>query len=278
VTGATGNVGSLVVERLLARGRRPGVFARDPDKAKARFGDRVDVQRGDLSDAGSLAAAVDGRSVVFLVNAGHDLAVRDKAAAEVAKAAGARVVKLSTIDAEQRNVGTGVWHREGEEAIRASGVAFTFVRPSGFMSNALFWARLIKANGVVRSATGEGRIPFIHPHDIADVSVEALLGEGQDGKAHGITGPEALSYPEMTAKIGAALGRDLRVEPMTDEEVRAEQLSWGVGEPEVLAHVSIYRAIREGRLAEVTDGVEKALGRKPLSFDRWVSENVGAFR
>jgi uncharacterized protein YbjT (DUF2867 family) len=90
-----------------------------------------------------------------------------------------------------------MWHVRGEAAIRTSGIAFTFVQPSGFMSNALFWARSIKSVGVIRTATGDGKIPFIHPQDIADVAAKALVSEAYRGSSLPITGPEALSYAEM---------------------------------------------------------------------------------
>ena len=278
ITGATGNIGSLVVARLLERGERPRVFVRDPEKARARWGDRVDVRVGDLADPRSLAAALAGASALFLVNMGSDLDERDAAGAEVSKQAGARLIKLSTIDAREQNVGTGVWHARGEARVRASGVSFTFVQPSGFMSNALYWARSIKSEGVVRSATADGKIPFIHPQDIADVAVEALTTRDHDGAALGITGPEALSYGEMTAKIGRAMGRTLRFETMTDEEARAQQIAWDAPAALVDARLSIFRAIREGRLAAVTDVVLRTLGRPPRPFDAWARENADAFR
>jgi uncharacterized protein YbjT (DUF2867 family) len=147
VTGATGDIGGRVADRLLAKGARVRVFARDAKKARMRFGDRVDIAVRDLSDPASLERAVRGIEALFLVNAGADLVMRDKAAAEAAKSAGVRlIVKLSTYDAAQQ-VGTGVWHAAGEAAIRASGVSFAFVRPSGFMDNVLHWAGSIKSEG-----------------------------------------------------------------------------------------------------------------------------------
>src|SRR5277367_6508030 len=169
ITGATGDIGSRVVKHLLALGARPRVFARDARKSRERFGDRVDVAVGDLADAGSLFAALAGVDALFLVNSGPEIASRDELAAKAAKAVGVKLlVKLSSMDAQQ-GVGTGVWHARGESAIRASGIAFTFVQPAGFMSNALGWAASIKPGGVVRAPTGDGRIAFIHPDDIAAV-------------------------------------------------------------------------------------------------------------
>jgi uncharacterized protein YbjT (DUF2867 family) len=278
ITGATGNVGSLVVERLIESGDRPRVFVRDPEKARARCGDRVDVFVGDLADAATLKAALAGADALLLVNSGPELAARDEAAAKAAKTAGVKhLVKLSSYDAQQ-NVGTGLWHARGESAIRATGIAFTFVQPSGFMSNALFWAGSIKAERVVRTCTGDGKIPFIHSQDIADVATMALTSRNYGGESLPITGPEALSYAQMTAKIGAAIGKALRFEPISDEQERRQMMADGDPEEVVAAHLSIYRAIREGRLAAVTNTVERILGRKPIRFDQWVQENAAAFR
>jgi uncharacterized protein YbjT (DUF2867 family) len=89
-------IGSRVVERLLERGDRPRIFVRDLEKARARYGDRVDIAVGDLAHAESLLAALEGIGALFLVNSGPELANRDTAAANVAKAAGVKnLVKLS---------------------------------------------------------------------------------------------------------------------------------------------------------------------------------------
>ena len=178
----------------------------------------------------------------------------------------------------QQDVGTGVWHARGEAAIRASGITFTFVQPTGFMVNALFWAASIKAGRVVRSATGDGKIPFIHTDDIAGVATEALTSRKYDGQALPITGPEALSYAQMAGKIGAVIGKPVRFEAISEEVVRQRMIADGDSEEMIAAHLSTYGAIREGRMAEVTGNVERVLGRKPITFDRWAQERVEAFR
>jgi uncharacterized protein YbjT (DUF2867 family) len=279
ITGATGNIGSLVVERLVSMGERPRIFVRDADKARARFGDRVDVITGDLADVTSLTDALRGVDAILLINSGPELAARDEAAAHAANVAGIKLlVKLSSFDAREQVVGTGVWHARGESAIRSSDIPFTFVQPSGFMVNALYWARSIKSDGVVRAATGDGKIPFIHSDDIADVATEALTTGSYAGHSLPITGPEALSYAEMTAKIAEATGRPLRFESMSEEVAREQQIAWGAEKALCDARLSIFRAIREGRLATVTDTVERILGREPITFDQWARENAAAFR
>jgi (4-alkanoyl-5-oxo-2,5-dihydrofuran-3-yl)methyl phosphate reductase len=277
VTGATGNIGGRVVERLLAKGARPRIFVRNLEKARERYGDRVEIAPGDLGDPASLARALEGVKVLFLASGGSDLAKIDEAAARIAKSEGVQLlVKLSTYDVAQQ-VGTGIWHAAGEAAIKASGISFVFVRPTGFMDNVRHWARSIKSEGIVRSATDDGRIPFVHAEDIADVSVAGMTTSHYLGKALPITGPEALSFAEMTAKLGAAIGKPLRFQPISDEEARQQQISWGAPPALVEARLLIFRAIREGRLAEVTDTIDRVLGRKAIPFDDWIRENAASF-
>lgn len=171
----------------------------------------------------------------------------------------------------------GAWHEKGEETIRAVGVPYVVVRPNGFMSNFLAWAPSIKAEGVVRSSTGSGRRPFIHPDDIAEVSVVALLDDACLGRALPITGPDSLTFAEATILIGRAIGRQLSYQVISDDEARERYARISGSTEETEAHVALWRAIREGRLAATTDMVEQIIGRKPLGQRQWISENVQSF-
>ncbi len=278
ITGATGDVGSRVVDLLLERGSRPRVFVRDLNKARMRFGDRVDYTQGDLSDTASLRAAFHGVDALFLVNIGPEIPARDQAAAHAAQSAGVRrIVKLSSMDVEQ-GLAIGAWHERGEAAIRASKIPFVFVQPTGFMSNLLAWSHSIRSEGVVRSSTGNGRRAFIHSADIAAVAVAALTTDDYLGQSLPITGPEAVSFPEVTERIAAAIDRPLRFEAISDAEALSRFSATGASAAEVDAHIALWRAIREDRLAGVTSNVERILGRPPLSLDQWISENTAAFR
>jgi (4-alkanoyl-5-oxo-2,5-dihydrofuran-3-yl)methyl phosphate reductase len=278
VTGATGDVGSRVVQKLLKRGNRPRVLVRNEAKARLLFGQQVDVFTGDLAESGSIRGALTGADTLYLVNVGPAIPERDEAAALLAKEAGVeRIVKLSSLDVEH-GLAIGAWHEKGEAAIRAAGIPFTFVRPTGFMSNLLAWAHSIKTDKVVRTSTADGRRPFIHSEDIAAVSVEALISEAYAGQSLAITGPDSLTFGEATAIIAEAIGEPLTYEAVTDDEAgeRYSRISGSAAETE--AHVALWRAIREGRLAGVTHEVERILGRKPISLRQWAAENANSFR
>jgi uncharacterized protein YbjT (DUF2867 family) len=279
IFGATGNIGARVTERLIARGERPSVFVRDARKARALFGEQVDLHVGDLErPRTSLTAALTGIDEIFLVTDGPELDSKDRAIAVAAKAAGVRhVVKLSTLDVHT-GVGTGPWHARGEQAIREAGLAFTFIQAAGFMTNAFGWCDSIRQRGVVRASTGTGTIAFIHPDDIAEVATAALLTRDHDGQSLVITGPRALSYGEMGELIGRAIGKRVAFEAISDQQAHAGVVRWAGKGPYADALVDIWRAVREGRLATVTDGVPRVLGRPATSFASWAEENADAFQ
>ena len=279
VFGATGNIGSRVAQRLINSGARPSVFVRSAKRAKALFGDKVDIHSGDLENPGrSLATALVGVDGIFLVTDGWDLAKQDRAVSFAASHAGVgHVVKLSTLDV-RTGIGTGPWHAQGEDAIRESGVAFTFIQAAGFMSNALSWSESIRREGVLRSSTGRGKIAFIHPDDTAAVAMASLTTRDYDGLALAITGPEALSYGEMAVSIGRAIGKPVRFEKITDGQAYARTVEWAGKGAYADALVDIWRAVRESRLDTVTDGVKQITGREPIPFDQWAVENASSFQ
>jgi uncharacterized protein YbjT (DUF2867 family) len=277
ITGATGEVGSRVVRQLLERNTRLRVLVRSEEKARSLFGDRVDVCVGDLAAPDSVRGAIHGADTVFLVNVGPAIPERDKAAAMICKEVGVRrIIKLSSLDVEH-GLAIGAWHEKGEAAIRTTGIPFTFVRPTGFMSNLLGWAHSIRTEGVVRSSTADGRRPFIHSEDIASVCLAALVNDEYSGEVLPITGPESLTFGEVTAIISEAVARPLSYQVISDEEARERYSRISGSQEETEAHVALWRAIREGRLAATTDRVERILGRKPITLRQWASENVRSF-
>jgi uncharacterized protein YbjT (DUF2867 family) len=199
ITGATGNIGSLVTERLIARGERPrilrpgqgqgeGALWRSRRYSRRRSGGRDDVAAGVCGRRYALPGQFRARTG----GAGRP-GGQDRVAAGVK-----HLVKLSSYDAREQNIGTGVWHAHGEAAIRASGIPFTFVQPSGIYGRTRSGGRdpsRPKASCV--RPPGEGRIPFIHSDDIADVAFRALTAPEYIGVSLPMTGPVALSYAEM---------------------------------------------------------------------------------
>lgn len=278
VTGATGTVGREVVAQLAATGQKVRALTRDASRTKFPAG--VEVAVGDLEKPETLAKALEGVERVFSLAIGPTLAEREKNLAVAAKQAGARhIVKLSVLGAGgQSRSAITEWHDAGEKAIQDSGLAWTFVRPSGFMSNALQWVATVKNQGKVFSNRGDGKFPSIHPRDIAAVAVKALTSPGHEGKAYAVTGPEALSMGEHVKILSEAAGRPIEYVALSDDAMREGMAKAGLPAPlaDALIQSGVY--VRSGKAAEVLPTLEQVTGRKALTFSEWARENAAAFK
>jgi uncharacterized protein YbjT (DUF2867 family) len=277
VTGATGTVGREVVAQLLASDQRVRALVRDP--SRARLDPRVELVAGDLTRPETLARAVQGAERVFSLALGPELAVHESNLARAAVRADVRhVVKLSVLGASGKGAGVTAWHDAGERVLRESGLDWTFVRPGAFMSNALGWRDTIRSQGKVFTHFGDGRLPVIHPRDIAAVAVRALTTPGHAGQAYPLTGPEALTTSEQVAILASAIGRPLEHVPVDDEQARAAMQAAGMPAYLVEALLPFGAIVRSGRAAEVLSTVEQVTGRPALTFAAWARENAPAFR
>ncbi|HEY4004554.1 MAG TPA: NAD(P)H-binding protein [Pseudonocardia sp.] len=276
VTGATGNVGRNVVAQLLAAGRRVRAVTRNPDAARLPRG--AEVFGADLAEPDSLDGALRGIERLFLFP-------RPETAEQVlalARRRGVRRVVLlsasAVLDHDERNL-IGAMHREVEDAVTASGLAATFVRPGGFAANALGWAPSIRAEGVVRAPYPELASAPVHERDIAAVATAALLEDGHEGAAYQLTGPHTLTQLEQVASIGVAAGRDIRFEEQTPQQARA-QLLRAMPAPVVdsLLHIWARLADPEPEPEKILPTVEQVTGRPPSTFAQWAHEHSEAFR
>jgi uncharacterized protein YbjT (DUF2867 family) len=217
---------------------------------------------------------------VFLLTPGVGL---DHAANAIAaaKAAGVgHIVHLSSFAVRGDPMpAMGRWHFEREQTVRASGIAATFLRPGGFMTNALDWAPTIRAGGYVVNPIGQGRYAPIDPADIAAVAALALSEDGHQGKEYVLTGAETFTVEEQVRLIAKAIGRDIEIrEPATlDEAVRSR---FPNGAPQALADAILegFALMRADTVGFRTRTVEQLLGRKPGAFVDWCARNADAFR
>jgi len=279
VTGASGTVGREVVAQLIAAGQRVRALARDPSKARAAVHRDAEVVQGDLALLSTLDAALQGVDRVFSLSTGPDIGAHEANLAAAAKRAGStRVVKLSVIGAGSGSDNAIVrWHEAGEKAFRDSGLAWTFVRPAGFMSNALGWISSVKAQGKVFLPSGQGKMVQVHPRDIAAVSVAALTNEGHEGKSYTLTGGEALSAREMVAILSAVLAKPIEYVAMPEDVAREQMLQAGMPRVVVEALLQWTARARAGENDQPLPTVQQVLGRRPISWREWVTENAPAF-
>lgn len=276
VTGATGNVGSEVVEQLLSSGQKVRVFTRDAARA-ARWGDRVEVAVGSFWEPDSFGRAAAGVEAIFLMNGGPEGGPFQQLIASAKSQGTSRIVFLSTSLAGDPESEIGAMHKEKEDAIRAAGLEGRFVRPGGFMSNAFQWIGSIKAEGTVYTSMGTGKFPPIAPEDIAAVAVKALTTPGLRQEIFELTGGELVTVPQQVNILAEVLGRPLRcVDVPTDRAVQG--LIQGGVPPHVAAAVGkSFEAVREGRATTIRDTVEQVTGKKPMTFAAWARKHAARF-
>lgn len=276
VTGATGNVGSEVVARLLADGEEVRVFTRDPGKV-AHLGDRVQAATGDFGEPDTFARAIAGAEGAFLMNGGPD-AESFRRLVAAAKAQGSpRIVFLSTNLVTAPDLQIGRLHKDKEDAIRESGLPGTFLRPDSFMTNAYQWIGTIKAEGVVYNPMGTFRAAPIAPGDIAAVAVKALKTPSHADEVFELTGGELLSVPEQVEILADVLGKPIRCVAVPTETAVQGLIRAGIPAQVAAAVGQSFEAVRDGRASDLRDTVERVTGRKPKTFEAWAREHASRF-
>ncbi|MGH2446370.1 MAG: NAD(P)H-binding protein [Thermoleophilaceae bacterium] len=273
ITGATGNVGHELVlilhaagkhVRALTRGERPHWLPED-----------VEVAAGDLDRPESLAGALTGVAGVYLLPGYRDMpgllaAIRDAGASNVVQLSGG-----SAASGDMSNAITAYMVRS-ETAVQESGLPWTILRPTAFMSNTLRWAPQLAAGDVVSAPFADVRTATIDPHDVAAVAAQALQEDGHDGRVYQPTGPDSLLPADQIQVLAEVLARDLRFEGQTNDEARQE-MSKSTPPEYVDAFFDFYVA---GSLDEshATTTVEDVTGHPPRSFEQWATAHAEAFR
>ncbi|NUR88719.1 MAG: NAD(P)H-binding protein [Nonomuraea sp.] len=268
VTGATGNVGSRLVTLLAEAGERVTAVSRQA----AEPPEGVRHVRADLGETAGLTAAFEGGDALFLLVAGED----PEGVLRAARDAGIRkVVLLSSLGAATRP--DAYRHPVAfEEAVRASGLEWTVLRPGGFHSNAYAWAGPVRASRTAAAPYAGVGLPTIDPEDIAEVAAAVLREDGHAGRTYELTGPAPTTPRERAAAIGEAIGEPVRFVEQTREEARAQMLAI-MPEPVVEGTLSILGAPLDAE-RRVSPDVERVLGRAPRSFADWATRNAAAFK
>lgn len=266
VTGATGQFGSIVVESLLKRGLADqlAVSVRNPARAISFQERGVDVRQGDFDDPASLARAFAGVDRILIVSTDGDNQTRipqHKNAVRAAQAAGVGFIAYTSLaNASHSPLGIGEVHRATEEAIRATGIPYAFLRNNWYLESELGFVQAAMAGAPIRTSAGKGRIGWALRADYAQAAAAVLAGSGHENAIYELSGPLA-SYDDFAGALGQVLGHQVPVEHV-DDAAFGESLT-NAGLPDFLVPIIVEYAskIRAGALAVESDDFQKLLGR-----------------
>ncbi|MFF3535472.1 SDR family oxidoreductase [Streptomyces sp. NPDC002466] len=281
VTGATGALGRLVVEELLATVPASGIAAvvRDAEKAAPLAGRGVELRVADYDRPETLKDAFRAGDRVLLIS-GSEVGRRvpqHTAVIEAAKEAGvAQLAYTGILGGPDADFRLADEHRATERLILDSGLPHTFLRNGWYTENYTANLAPVLAHGAVVANAGEGRIASATRADYAAAAAAVLTGEGHIGAAYELSGDVAWSPAEYAAEIARATGKEIAYRNVPAAEHR--EILVGAGVPEFFAGilVDVDEAIGRGRLAGTSGDLARLIGRPTTPLAETVAEAVAA--
>ncbi|MDB5430993.1 MAG: NmrA family protein [Caulobacter sp.] len=277
MTGLTTILGfnGLIGRKLLPLLREGGVSTR----TVGRSGGDIPF---DWDDAGTFKAALAGSISLYLVPPAMvaDPAPQVEHLLRVAREVGvARVVVVSSLGLSFPTEPPGSERHRYEDVVKASGLPWSIVRPSGFMQNFSegFMTPGIKHAGMIFSAAGAGAVAMVDSNDIAAAVLALLTQPDQTGKTFELTGPQAHTFAEMAAMISAVAGRPIGYQAISIDQMRQRMHEAGVTTDYADILLRDQRAISEGAAAKITTDIRELTGRPPTSFQHFVEINAPAW-
>jgi NAD(P)H dehydrogenase (quinone) len=283
VTGATGQLGRQIVDRLLTRlpPDQIGVSVRDPQSAQALADQGVRVRRGHFADAASLAYAFEGATQVLIVSVdemGGEAVKLHRAAIDAAAGAGARrILYTSHMGASASSHFQACRdHAETEEALLASGVPFTSLRNGFYATSATrFLSQAVESGQLVLPA--DGPVSWTAPADLAEAAAAILADEGCfDGPTPPLTAAQAFTFADLAGMAREVTGRVITRITAPDEQFREQLISHGVPVQMADGLLGIFTASRAGEFAHVDPAMAALIGRDPTGARTVLREQLSS--
>jgi uncharacterized protein YbjT (DUF2867 family) len=281
VTGAGGTVGGELVKKLRASGIkfRAGYYsAKKAEEAKQTGEDGVAI---DFARPETLRPALEGVDKVFLIsgNVPNQTDLELNVVRESKKAGVRHIVKSSVWGAESEAFSFAKVHRPVEKGIEASGMAYTFLRPNGYMQNmSNFYAGTIRTQVAFYLPARDARISYVDVRDIAAVAARVLTEKGHEGKAYDLSGPEALTHGQIAEKLSAAVGKKVSYVSLSDADFKKAAVASGVPEAAADAMIELFHYYISGEASRISPAIRQITGQEPISFDQYARDYAASFR
>jgi uncharacterized protein YbjT (DUF2867 family) len=281
VTGASGNAGRAVVDEM-RKSSMPfrAMYRSEEDARKAPAG--VPAVIADFASSESMKDALAGVDSVYLVCSPIPALVElESNVIDASRQKGVKHLILnSALGADDYPKSFPAWHRIVEDKLKASGLAFTILRPNSFMQNILsLIAPSVRQQGAFFAAMGDGRTSYLDLRDVAAVIARVLTSPGEHvGKTYELNGPEAVTYTELAQRIARVCDRPAKFVDIPEAAQRAGMLGLGMPEWQVDALLDLQRYYSNGRGGEVTEVLTQLLRRPPVKLDSFLREFRDSFR
>lgn len=266
VTGATGKLGSKIVEKLLETvpADQLAVSVRNPEKAEALRARGVDVRHGDFDRPETLESAFRGIDRLLIISADGDNETRIRQhgnAVAAAERAGVRFIAYTSIaNARESKNFLAPTHKATEEAILQTGIPYSFLRNNWYLENEMSSIQGVLAGAPWVTSAENGKVGWALQQDYADAAAAVLSGEGHENTVYELSG-KLLTQEEIASALGEVLGKEVPVQHVDDAAYRDIMKNAGVPDFLIPMVVDIQKGIREGTLEVESDDFEKVLGR-----------------
>ncbi|MDR6627755.1 SDR family oxidoreductase [Caulobacter segnis] len=273
VTGATGQLGRLVIEQLKVRAPAETLVAlvRDPAKA-ADLG--VQVRAADYDKPETLATALDGVDVLLLISSdaiGQRVG-QHRNVIEAAKAAGVkRIAYTSILRADDTPIGLGVEHRATEALIHESGLAYTLLRNGWYLENYAGAIAGALHAGAFAGSAGEGRISAALRAEYAEAAAVVLTSEDHAGKTYELGGDESFSMADLAAEVSRQTGRSLPYNDLPEADYAKVLESIGLPAPVAAMLAQSDIGVSKGGLLEEGRQLSSLIGRPTTPLPAFVA-------
>jgi uncharacterized protein YbjT (DUF2867 family) len=270
VTGATGTIGKATLAALQGAGQPFKIGVRNPAAISATG---IDTVKLDWDDRDSYLPAMQGIEKLFLLtpNSEHQLGYLVQAIAAAKRAGLKHIVRLSVMGADaDPGIIIGRLHFAAEREIKASGIAWTVLRPTFYMQNFInYYGVNPQKDGEVYLPNGRGKAAWVDARDVGAAAAKVLTTSGYEGKVFDLTGPEALSTEEALAILSEELGHRYTYVDVPEEAARKAMEDMKMPLWLVDGFMELHALIKQGHAETVTDGVRTILGRDPSTLHEW---------
>lgn len=266
VTGATGKLGSKIVESLLKSipANEIAVSVRNPEKAEGLRARGVEVRQGDFDRPETLDNAFAGIDRLLIISADGDNETRINQhtnAVKAAERAGVKFIAYTSLAnaTESKNL-MAPPHVATEAPIIKTGIPYSFLRNNWYLENEIGSIQGAMAGAPWVTSAGAGKVGWALQQDYADAAAAVLVGNGHENTVYELSGP-LLTQEDLAAALGVVLGREIPVQKVNDDEYA--EIMKGLGLPDFVIPivVGIQESIRNGSLEVESNDFEKVLGR-----------------